>query len=60
MSSKSGSSHESFTATWTITDVVSDCSMGTFDMVVQMRHSKERLFAVVVCALENSFVIVGS
>jgi hypothetical protein len=52
MPSKSRACHKTLSTTWTITDIVSNSGMGTFDVVVQVRGSKKGLVAAVESAVK--------
>jgi hypothetical protein len=47
MPSKPRACHEALSTTRTITDIVSDSGMGAFDVVIQVRGSKEGLVTAV-------------
>lgn len=60
MAPKSGPSHETFPAVWSITYEISNRGMGAFKVVVEVRGAQEGLIAIVVRALEQPFVVMGS
>lgn len=60
VTAKSRPCHKTLVATWAVADVVSNGGMGTLQMVVKVRGTKECLVAALMSTSEEPFIIVRS